>query len=296
MLTKFNELLDNSLKSLDREDDGLLHCSSDLIGSLRHTQLRLAGAPTLPRAITDSVRLTTGTLWHEFLHESFRRQGLPFFSEIKVNDGLPKGWSGTADWLFWNAEQQAFDLSDLKTIKGEGMGFLTGLKDEHQAQVSAYYWALNNMGFPMTSTVTVAYLPMNQPSYSSAGPVQPVVYEAQPTDEQWLTDLMNQRYDATRDYLLNVEASGQIVNNYLAPTLEPVQKLTRHKSKIDVLELKLVPHWLTKFCPYPDNICDCNLQTPTKVGEWIKDGNGIWNYKQRSGYGHVTPVSDPNQP
>lgn len=295
MLNRFDELLDNSLKALDRESDGLLHCSSDIMGSLRHTQLRLAGAPTLPRAVTDSVRLTTGTLWHEFLHESFRRQGIPFFSEIKVNPGLPKGWSGTADWLFWNPDEQAFSLADLKTIKGEGMAFLEGLKDEHQAQVSAYYWALKKMGYPLTGTISVAYLPMNQPSYSNAGPVKPVVFEAPPTEEWWLADIMDTRYQLTVSYLSEFYNTGDLVNKALAETLAPVQKVSKHKTK-DALEVKLVPHWLTKFCPYPDNICDCNLQRPTKIGEWTKDVNGIWNYKPRSGFGSIAPEHNPNLP
>jgi len=57
-------LLNNTLRGDRRPPDGKLHPSGDLIGSLRHAQLRAAGAPTIESEIVSDTRLMTGTQWH----------------------------------------------------------------------------------------------------------------------------------------------------------------------------------------------------------------------------------------
>jgi hypothetical protein len=64
--------------------------------------------------------------------------------EVKLDRRwLPDGWSGTADWIFWNADLGGFVLGDLKTIKGDGITWIEkdGAKREHLWQLSAYWHA-----------------------------------------------------------------------------------------------------------------------------------------------------------
>ena len=58
----------------------------------------------------------TGTLWHGWAHEALVRTGMPFMQEVKLDRWLPEGWSGTADWVFWNADLGGFVLGDMKTM------------------------------------------------------------------------------------------------------------------------------------------------------------------------------------
>jgi hypothetical protein len=64
----------------------------------------------------------TGTLCHGWAHEA----------------------SGTADWVFWNADLGWFVLGDMKTIKGDGIAWIEkdGAKREHLWQLSCYWHAL----------------------------------------------------------------------------------------------------------------------------------------------------------
>ena len=83
------------LEALRRSPDGLLHASSDLTGSLRHSMLRAAGAPTLPTAWTSEITLMTGTMWHQWAHESLVAAGQPLMQEVRLDPWMPEGRSGT---------------------------------------------------------------------------------------------------------------------------------------------------------------------------------------------------------
>src|SRR5215213_2274771 len=106
-------LLRRRLEADRRPADGLLHCSGDLIGSLRHAQLRAAGAPTVISDIVGDTRMRIGTLTHTDFERIFR--GKPVMLEVALEDYLPTGWTGTCDWIAWNTERKAFVLGDLKT-------------------------------------------------------------------------------------------------------------------------------------------------------------------------------------
>jgi len=283
----YDDLIQDCLDDLNRPADRFLHCSSDIVGSLRHAQLRAAGVPLPKRPITDSIRLTTGTLWHEFLHEGLKRQGVPILTEINVDEGLPDGWSGTADWLIWNKGKRRFDLTDLKTTKGEGMSFLgTEPKEEHHAQASAYYYALVNMGYPMSDDIHVLYLPMNQPTWKNSAQVGPVVLSARPLEYNALNIKMRNRARKMEQFLYEFDHTGNLLNPYLAEPMERVQKMNSR------FEVSLNPHWLTKYCPYPDNLCNCNTQKTTKIGEW-RNGDAGWQYLPRRGYESIKPNLRP---
>jgi len=44
--------------------------------------------------------------------------------EVNLTAWMPEGWSGTADYVFYNAEARGFVLGDLKTIKGDGITWI----------------------------------------------------------------------------------------------------------------------------------------------------------------------------
>ena len=54
------DLLESALRKDDWGNDGLLHASTDLVGPLRHTMLRMAGAPELPESWASLVTLQIG--------------------------------------------------------------------------------------------------------------------------------------------------------------------------------------------------------------------------------------------
>jgi hypothetical protein len=293
-----NKVIEESLAKERREDDGLLHCSSDLCGSLRHTQLRLAGAPTLPSEtdFVSSIRMHTGTMWHSYIGKSFVRAGIPVIQEVNVTPWLPEGWGGTADWLIWDSLEAEFTLVDLKTTKGEGIRFIKeqGAKKEHRWQASAYYHALVNAGFPMAEKFAIYYLPMNE---VLSDPVSPIVSECKPVDYSELKSTMNYKFTRVQEYLSSLPSpSGKeltIVDystSELELTMEREQKLYWNKS-MGVFDLKLVPHWLTRYCPYPLALCGCIEQKSEKIGHFTLEKL----YIPRSGYESYDSSTSPSE-
>lgn len=279
------ELLEQKLAADRRPPDGLLHPSGDLIGSLRHAQLRAAGAPTVASEVVSDIRLMTGTMWHTFFESVFRVNKLPVMTEVKLDRWLPEGWSGTADWLMWSDEYRAFVLGDLKTAKGEGMSFVErdGIKDEHLWQLSAYWYAVEAMGLPLVKAFNVLYLPMNATSDSK---VTPLLAEGRPLPREEVMFQMTERWRLTKAYLKQVSHDGHTMlnragaewhgqsfplnaylNDLLAPEQERVQIL-RWNGKQKVYDVKLAPHWSTAYCPYPNELCACSEQGTNKIGSF----------------------------
>lgn len=267
-----NAILEKGLAGDKRTPDNLLHASSDLAGSLRHSQLRFVGAPERPRPIVDDIRLRTGTMWHSYINELLTGAGVPYMAEVNLTPWMPTGWSGTADWLFWHPEYEGFVLGDLKTTKGEAIKWKErdGLSEEHLWQLSAYWHALIEAGFPMLDHFAIYYLPLNN-VYKEDDP-EPTIIEAKPIGAARVYERMNERYQACEAYadsLLRSEGGdGTYVTDELAPIMERVQKLVwDYKAKH--WNVVLVPHWLSDFCPYPNELCDCSEQGTTKVGHWL---------------------------
>ncbi|HEY5984914.1 MAG TPA: hypothetical protein VIV12_00825, partial [Streptosporangiaceae bacterium] len=102
-----------------------------------------------------------GTLLHDWLRDSVRKRGTTFITELNLAPFMPKGWGGTADWLFWHEERQGWFLIDVKSIMGFAMKYVLGEgpKTEHVAQVSAYWHAAKKMGLRLLPEVGVFYLP-----------------------------------------------------------------------------------------------------------------------------------------
>lgn len=303
------EIIGAELAEGRRENDGLLHASSHLIGSLRHAQLDVVGAPRVESEIVSNVRMWTGTMWHSFIMKTLVKAGIPFMQEVNLTPWMPKGWGGTADLLVWVPNggkdgRGGFVLRDIKTTKGEAIKFrlLDGPSDEHIWQVSSYYHAAVRMGLPMIRECGIYYLPMND-TREKNDDVQPVELTFEPLPWAVLREQMESRTRRVEEYKssLGAQASPPTTPGktswalplYLTDALEPEQErvlrafFNRRDNK---WELKLVPHWSAGFCPFPDELCSCSSQGTTKVGEWTSDGH----YIPRAGF-DVEPPPFPGR-
>ncbi len=248
-----------------------------------------------------------GTLTHTDFERIFR--GKPVMLEVNLRRWLPEGWTGTADWIAWNAEKKAFVLGDLKTAKAEGIPWIIrdGIKDTHQHQLSAYYYALRNMGIPLVRGYGVFYLPITQ---DVREPVQPTWQEATPLDEGYMRDLMSERWKLTEAYLesLPMHTKRGKAAAYLTDELAPVQERTirtywdKAASKAGGKEtpgvkVKLVPDWSTSYCDFDRALCDCSTQKPETLGTWFAGPEGVTftpSRKKEGVYDPADPVGHPS--
>jgi hypothetical protein len=232
-------------------------------------------------------------MWHDLIREYFVNEGLAVMGEVRLGQFLPEGWQGTADWLFWDFEKRCFVLGDLKTIKGEGMYWIErdGAKPEHIAQLSAYYWALRDAGMPVRKGFWVCYLPMNPDSGGRVEKVEPTLVEVVPMDKDYLHGIMNERWVKTAEYMRSLydrTSLDQFVTDALEPPTPREQQLIWDKKR-GICDLKLVPSWKTKYCPYPNDLCDCSEQGTTKIGHF-ECKEGVVKYVPRNGYENVVPI------
>lgn len=267
----------SAIAEQDKKPDGLLHCSSDLNQPLRFTQLRAVGAPMIQRPIVQSIRLFHGTLWHEWFHSVLSASGIRFRSEVNLNRWLPEGWGGTADWLFWHPEYEAWCLGDLKTIKGEGLYWIgkDGAKRDHIRQLSAYWHALVASGIPIVKGFGVMYWPMNDTNDSVD--ITPQVEECEPIPAEQLHGEMLVIREAVDNYRTAWAETGEYLNDALAPMPEREQKYYWNKPQ-GVFDVKLMPQWWERFCDFDETLCP--RQSSEKIGHYTLDGN----YIPRRGY------------
>ena len=283
------EVVAGELERQRRAPDGLLHASSHLTGSIRHAQLDVAGAPKNPESLMSSIRLMTGTLWHQWLEERIKSLGIAAMLEVNLTPWLPQGWGGTADMVIWSPEHNAFVLTDLKTTKGEGIRWIRdGAKDEHVWQTSAYWYALKKMGVPMVKRVGVFYLPMND---TKSGGVEPLLIDFEPIDAKVMQEEMSFRAHLAQAYVNSVDPDGpsnpgKFLTGALAPVQEPVQKV---RWRGGAAELWLEPHWSTMFCPYQHELCSCSTQEKTQIGFFEGD-----TYYARPGFEDIEPTVFPD--
>lgn len=290
-----------ALRAQQRPPDGLLHPSGDLIGSLRHSQLTAAGAPTIESPIAAHMPLLIGTLLHRWLGEQLEAEGIPVMREVNLQHWLPEGWNGTADFLFFDPEREAWVLADLKSSKGESYKFIRdgGAKEEHLWQVSAYWHALVEMGFEMVNGFGVIYLPKNDTTDKNER-VELLVQECEPLPRDEVWGRMEERWDATRAYLDSLPWLDDIgdrtleeiwVTDELAPVQDRVQKMW-WSAKTSTWDVKLVPHWSADYCPFPNELCDCSEQGTNKIGHW-KVVEDELVYEPRKGYEEFEPELEP---
>lgn len=205
---------------------------------------------------------------------------------------MPEGWSGTADWVFWHPEYEAFILGDLKTAKGESIYWINqrGAKEEHIWQLSAYYYALLNMGLPMVKGFGVMYWPMND--VEGETPV-PTLEECEPLADDIVLGRMVDRWRQSKGFIginwNDAQSVDWAFEEGLAPEQEREQKLVWDKKR-GIWNVNLVPHWSTRFCDWEPPYCNCSGQGNTKVGHYALDGS----YIPRKGYEDCTPMVNPS--
>jgi hypothetical protein len=263
----------------------MLHPSTDLI-DLRHAQLRFAGFPEAEKSTASMVRLETGTMWHNRLHDRLRHLGIPYMAEVKLDPWLPEGWAGTADWLILDPTKSAFVLADIKTTTGQGVGYRAteGMSESHWLQASAYWHAANRMGLPMVEKVIVFYLPLDD-----SGSTELLVSEDVPAEASEMDEMM----DEIREECIQF-ANGDQLPDDLAPPIERVQKVNWNNAT-KVFDLKLHPHWLTRYCPFGD-VCGCGDQPTTKIGHYYWDVlEEKLVYVPRKGWEDTEPTTSPNR-
>lgn len=277
----------SEIKKSRREPDGLLHCSSHLVSPLRFTQLEMVGAPKVERPIVQEVRMWHGTLWHEWFHSVLEASGIKFKYEINLNEWLPEGWGGTADWLFWQPELEAWCLGDLKTTRGEALFFIgkDGAKKDHIWQLSAYWHALAKSGIPLVKGFGIMYWPMNDTNDSVD--ITPQVADCDPIPEEELHSHMESIRQAVNEYRTAYAETGEYLNDALAPMPEREQKYYWNKQQ-GVFDVKLVPVWYERFCDYDEELCP--RSSTTKIGHYSLSGQ----YTPRAGYDIPVQVRPSN--
>jgi hypothetical protein len=194
------EVIHTELLRARRKPDGLLHPSSHLTGSLRHAQLDVAGAPREgPRLM--EITLMTGTMWHEWIHDTLRRLGVPYMAEVNLTPWLPKGWGGTADGVVWNPELQGVRPGRLQDAEGRGMRYIVrdGAKEDHRFQTSLYWHGLKKMGLPLAKKVGVFYLPKND-TRNKDEVIEPVLIDFDPIPQRELTQIAKTRFNRLLEY------------------------------------------------------------------------------------------------
>jgi hypothetical protein len=271
--------------------------------------LEVVGAPKVASELVSDIRLMTGTLWHNWSHDALVAAGVPFMQEVRLAGYLPEGWGGTADWLFWMPEHRGFLLRDKKTMKGEGIRWIAskGAKEEHIWQLSAYWHALYDMGLPMVDGADVLYWPMNDTS-DKRDIIQPQLVEVAILPREQVHAVMHQRWAAVQEYIASLEAIGGphggrmweqlmyenptiLLTPALAPEQERVQGIVWNpKTAGGCFDVKLIPHWSTAYCPFPDELCACSAQGTTKIGHYTLDGEYVPREEWESELPMVAPT------
>ena len=295
------EIIQTELAKDRRRNDHLAHPSSHLVGSLRHAQLAVAGAPMVASELVRDMPLWIGTLLHEEIHRFLRTAGVPYMAEVNLTPWLPKGWAGTADAVVWHPELKGFVLADFKTSKGESMRYIVrdGAKEEHKLQSSAYWHALKKMGLPMVKAIGVYYLPKND-TRKKDELIEPALIDFEPIPARTLHADMKHRWGRISDYVTSLggepgkplEETPATLSAWLTDELEAVEERQQRvyfDRKTETWELKLVPHWSTEFCPFPERLCDCSTQGTTKLGVFDIDGS----YYPRKGFEQIEPRVEP---
>lgn len=301
-------IIERELEAQRRPPDGLMHPSSHLLGSLRHAQLDVAGAPQQGESMAQMITLWTGTMWHDWLERTIQKLGVPAMFEVNLTPWMPAGWGGTADAFIWSPHDKAFVLLDIKTTKGEGMFWIRrdGAKPDHVWQLSTYWHAARMAGIPLVRTCAVCYLPKNDTSKKDEV-IEPLLVEFTPLPWEHLRTEMESRREAVDDYLASLEDRkrelkaegfagpfGAEPAHWLTPALHEVQpRVQKLVHAGDAFELKLAPHWSAAYCKFDVDLCDCSTQGTTKIGTWERADNDVWIYQPRAGYEDIEPTLEP---
>lgn len=285
------EVLLKGIEAEQRPDDGLLHCSSDSWAPLRFVQLKQVLPKSDRNDIGDLITLHTGTLWHKFLEEHVWKleetktwEWEVIDTEWDVTPYLPTGWTGTADLVLCHKASSDADLpcifvGDMKTAKPESLQWLDGKpKDEHLTQVSCYHAAVDKFyddeGYPrnMMPHIGVFYLPKGKTSRGET--VQPVTLTAPAIKRDVIFRRLNNIRHAVEQYKAEVERTGNLLNDYLAPMPEPELKVEWDKTQY-VWHVVQRPHWHETYLAPTDDPVLCPKTPSQRIGRWTLDGHWI---------------------
>lgn len=258
-----------ALDATDREPDGLLHCSKHIWWPVRFSQLEAVGTPTEPLEFLDRINMLTGTLHHTFIESWLKKRKDRWWeliaSEVDLTPYLPTGWTGTADWVFFDKEADHFILGDLKTIKPEAIQYLQGIKKDHLLQLSCYYTALQKAGYNMAPEIFVFYLPKSRLWSHRVIPQQPTS-----TPLTGMTMVMNAIKDRVDRY--KNEGLG------LEPMPDPSYKYSWNKL-MSVFDVKEHPDWRELYtCPFNEQLCP--RTKVRKIGHWTLDKKWVTKYSE----------------
>lgn len=286
------EVITQGLDSGARPKDNLLHCSKHIWWPLRFSQLEMSGEHMEPPEFLDQINMLTGTLHHSWIQEHLKRSKDRWWelvaTEIDLTPYLPEGWTGTADWVFYDKEADHCILGDYKTIKPEAVQYLTGVKSDHLLQLSCYNLGLTMAGYNMAPELFVFYLPKNKVWTHSVAPQQ---LSAKPIE------YIRERMTTIRDEVLAYTTGQVALSRMPLPELK-----TSWNTKTGVFDVREVPNWMEAYtCPFNESLCPRTKSR--KLGHF--DLNRKWTsrlnhkpigfpteamYRKRAGYGPLRPV------
>lgn len=226
----------------------------------------------------DLINMQTGTLWHKQVEQWLKKDKNRWWelvaSEVDLTPYLPNGWTGTADWVFYDKEADHCILGDLKTIKPEAVQHLSGIKDDHLAQLSCYNYGLTKAGYTMAPELFVFYLPKNKIWTADVKPQQ-------------LSSVPIENIDVIM-YSIKKNVDGFVSGvTKLAPMPDPVYKHSYNKL-MNVFDVKQYPDWREAYtCPFDETLCP---RTPIrKVGHWNSSRKWVTKYAEHKNRRYPVP-------
>ena len=292
-MASFLDLLNEVLKenSWDKEN---LHPSVDLQGCLRRTCLDFAGAEQRTTSSTEEIRKVLGRQFHRWLQWRLEKMDLEVENEVKVKEGLPEGWSGSADTLLkvrstgetWLLDYKTVSsvqlyMADLnagrKTLSNKDNSFPS---ESYVWQLSAYFHALNRMGREVDRAMLI-YVPIDT-YYDRGGrkhQFEPRQIEIDPIPEDEVFSRMDLVSEVVGKWKKTWKETGKAVNYDLPEHIEPEQKLIPKPSwkNPQRYELHQKLDWRCRYCPFFQTSCHPPVDDE-KLGEFHYE-EGEWVYK-----------------
>jgi hypothetical protein len=238
--------------------DGLLHPSTHLGCEIEMCHDFDPDIEMKKQTTASLQRLLTGTLWHAWLAGAWLSgdwEGLEPRVEVKMGEGLPKGWQGSCDLLLGQfgdgvLSEPEWTVMDYKTVAGNGLSFinLDVPKPEQHMQISAYWHAANIMGYKLMPEVCIVHLPVSAAQYKEIEP--PIEQWCKPLPQNKVFGEMKRRSQILKHYLTaGVDGDAR----YDPQPLPLVQKTKTPKNKPPVVVEG--PSWLVKYCKSPMCMC-----------------------------------------
>lgn len=280
-----DKIIYDALLADRRPPTGKLHCSSASWQPLRFTQLSMV----MPQSEDDYGSLMTmkiGTLTHDWLEgilyddSDLNLLGPEWevvATEWDLTPYLPDKWTGTADYVFVHKPTDTVVVGDLKTIKPEAVAYLGNRpKPEHVTQVSCYHAAVQKWidkdieempGTTLHPDIFVCYAPKSKDSRQQT--ILPTIKTA--TAETNVIARMHTISFAVDKYVAEVERTGELDNQFLAPMPEMVLKISWNKVQA-VWDVVAREGWETEYIgsQYPEYLVP--RRPSCKVGHYSPDG------------------------